>query len=182
MTRLTAALIDYLNELHEKNERLWAELDELEEEGSEEQHALYEAARDGDLPAVKQILSEDVDIDWQNPEKYLYTAMHAATYSGHLDVVRALLEAGAFVDTQDEDGMTPLLLAAFWGHATLVEALLDAGADRDITEEVCCIFTLCCFTNCHFLEIRNDCRSLRARERTHRDRKYAKTSLPHSHH
>ena len=40
-----------------------------------------------------------------------------------------LLAAGEDVDTIDDAGWTPLLMAVSMGKNTLVEKLLDAGAD-----------------------------------------------------
>jgi hypothetical protein len=45
---------------------------------------------------------------------------------------RALIEAGADVDQQNDDGSTALITAAFMAHPDIVQALLDAGADRNI--------------------------------------------------
>ena len=46
--------------------------------------------------------------------------------------MRALLDAGAGKDLADNDGWTPLHIAAQNGHDTVVRALLDAGADKDL--------------------------------------------------
>ena len=75
-------------------------------------------------------------------------------------MVRALIEAGATVDTQDkvsqivyarmcillltlcyhsQFGQTPLYLASFCGHQKSVELLNQAGANVDIPEEVSAI-------------------------------------------
>ena len=44
----------------------------------------------------------------------------------------ALIEAGADLDQQNNDGSTALLTAAFFCRTEIVEALLAAGADRSI--------------------------------------------------
>jgi ankyrin repeat protein len=52
--------------------------------------------------------------------------------NGHLDVVRLLLQSGAVVDTQDNDGWTPLHSASQskndGGHLDVVRLLLQSGA------------------------------------------------------
>lgn len=52
-----------------------------------------------------------------------------AAESGHLDAVRVLLNAGAWVDGDDRTSITPLMLAAREGHDEVVKLLLDSGAD-----------------------------------------------------
>ncbi|QQR48861.1 ankyrin repeat domain-containing protein [bacterium] len=59
------------------------------------------------------------------------TSLHWAVFSGYSDCITILLEAGAKVDTQDNNGLTPLHYAAKKGHRNFVEKLLAAGADVD---------------------------------------------------
>ena len=58
------------------------------------------------------------------------TALHKASSSGgdHSDVAKALIEAGADVNGQDEDGATPLIEAAYMGNEQVVHELIGAGA------------------------------------------------------
>ena len=69
-------------------------------------------------------------------------ALIDAAYKGNLKKVRKLLEAGADVNTKDEDraydditsgdGYTALIHASNKGHTEIVEALLEAGADINV--------------------------------------------------
>ena len=52
-----------------------------------------------------------------------------AVMRGNFDVVRALLDAGAFVDTIDQDMHTPLVMATSKGNLDVVRTLLEAGAN-----------------------------------------------------
>jgi len=52
-----------------------------------------------------------------------------AAESGDLDIVEALLEAGARPDILGPGGATPLHIAARYGHTRIVARLLAAGAD-----------------------------------------------------
>ena len=55
-----------------------------------------------------------------------------AAQNGHVEVVRALVEAEAVVDkARVDDGTTPCLIAAHYGHAEVARALIEAGADVD---------------------------------------------------
>ncbi|NWF26266.1 ankyrin repeat domain-containing protein [Streptomyces sp. PKU-EA00015] len=58
-------------------------------------------------------------------------ALFAAVYDGADDAVVRLLRAGVPAETVDEDGQTPLYLAAVEGDAGIVRLLLTAGADPD---------------------------------------------------
>lgn len=52
--------------------------------------------------------------------------------------MRALLVAGADVDTVGDKGWTALMTAAADGHGEIVEELLDMGADFDVRNEKGC--------------------------------------------
>ena len=113
---------------------------------------LIEAARSGDLRAIKNILTENAEAIRSNEGGE--TPLMAALYRGHKEAVALLLDWGApldlfaaaatgRVDAIDKelarsraglseysyDGWTPLHLAAFFGRHTAAERLLDAGAD-----------------------------------------------------
>eukprot|EP00282_Hemiselmis_andersenii_P013460 CAMPEP_0114129698 /NCGR_PEP_ID=MMETSP0043_2-20121206/11613_1 /TAXON_ID=464988 /ORGANISM="Hemiselmis andersenii, Strain CCMP644" /LENGTH=50 /DNA_ID=CAMNT_0001222989 /DNA_START=54 /DNA_END=203 /DNA_ORIENTATION=- len=48
-----------------------------------------------------------------------------------MDIVGALARAGAEIDAKDEDGWTPLHLAAAYGHVDIVRYLVENGANKD---------------------------------------------------
>lgn len=62
-----------------------------------------------------------------------YTPLAYAAYQGHNRIVRFLLNRGARVDADAQDGVayvnTPLMMAAIQGHAETAVSLLRAGAD-----------------------------------------------------
>lgn len=55
------------------------------------------------------------------------TSLRAAAANGHNPVVRALLIAGADVDSAAGDGATPMFAAAENGHSSVVHTLLHAA-------------------------------------------------------
>ena len=65
------------------------------------------------------------------------TALMLAVSHGRQDMVRMLLEAGADVNCQDEDGSTALMCASEHGHADIVKLLLaHPDCDPTLTDNV----------------------------------------------
>ena len=63
---------------------------------------------------------------------YHKTPLHAASYKGHIEVVRVLLDHGANVNTTDGNNKTPLIIAYLGGHLEIMQLLLEHGADADV--------------------------------------------------
>ena len=59
------------------------------------------------------------------------TALMIGAVSGHVDVVRILLEAGSDKEKNRKDGMTALMIGAVSGHVDVVRILLEAGSDQE---------------------------------------------------
>ena len=111
------------------------------EDRDAKEQPLYKAVKDGDVPMVKALVAvgfdmEVVDGDTGEP----YSALNAAAFHGHVDVVRVLLAAGA--DPEPATGynpatgyreLTPLDYAAREGHMDVMRVLLEAGADADMS-------------------------------------------------
>ena len=71
------------------------------------------------------------------------TALHGAAREGHIEVARALLQAGANARKINEEGRTPLHLASGEGHIEIVRALLEAGAGADVRKGQGCHNPIC---------------------------------------
>lgn len=103
--------------------------DELPADFSEEEsHNLLRFAREGNVEGVAESLAKGGFIDWREPASG-QTALMAASLSGHVNVIKALLERGADRTRGEKDGYTPLHGAAFQGRADAALALLEAGFD-----------------------------------------------------
>ena len=88
------------------------------------------AANNGDLAMVKmEIHSGNI---CENEAKYINSPLIWAADGGHLECVRALLEAGVDMNKQGYLGATAVSRAARKGHAAVLDLLLSKGADPEI--------------------------------------------------
>ncbi|XP_023290430.1 ankyrin repeat domain-containing protein 50 isoform X4 [Orussus abietinus] len=78
---------------------------------------------------VEQLLEHGAKVDCADWDQR--TALRAAAWGGHEDIVKALLQHGADVNRTDDEGRTALIAAAYMGHSEIVEHLLDFGAKID---------------------------------------------------
>jgi ankyrin repeat protein len=83
--------------------------------------------------AVRLLVAAGAEIE---NDPYHYTPLSYAAYQGHEAVVRFLIERGARVDADAENGATyintPLMMAAIQGHYGTALQLLRAGANAAI--------------------------------------------------
>ena len=66
-----------------------------------------------------------------------FTPLHVAASMDRLEIVEALIEAGADVNKTTEDGFTPLHVAASMGHLGIVKDLIGKkgiNVDQQLTE------------------------------------------------
>ena len=73
-----------------------------------------------------ELVAADLDVKHAG-----WTALARASTEGYLDIVKALLAAGADKDKYGGFGVTPLIWAATQGHLKVVQVLLKAGAKVD---------------------------------------------------
>lgn len=96
------------------------------------------AAVAGGLPAVvSKLLDAGADPDARAPERG-DTPLHAAIRCSSTKIVQLLLEQGADPDVRNNDGFTPLDLAALMREkraASLVKALIEGGATVDLADK-----------------------------------------------
>ena len=92
--------------------------------------AIHDAALDGNLPAIKNILAAQPDAVNARDEKGLQP-LHLAVIKGHDDVVRVLLDSGADIEAKNADGYTSLQLSAIMGKKETAKLLLERKAKID---------------------------------------------------
>lgn len=102
-------------------------------------NATYIAAGRGRLDILDLVLDRGGDLLVNKPGLLLHGGaphglypLHAAAMSGHRDVIRRLIQKGAFIDQlSDITQESALHLAAGAGYVQCIHALLTAGADAD---------------------------------------------------
>ena len=89
---------------------------------------LRQAARDGKINGVKQLLDHGAHVNAKDENGY--TALtHAATI-GSADIAKVLIDHGADVNEIDNKDVTVLMHALENDHFEVVDILRQAGADR----------------------------------------------------
>lgn len=95
-----------------------------------DESALMLAALKGELGLCQLLISKGADVN-----KPGWAPLHYAATSGHLEVMRLLLDEHAYIDAASSNGTTPLMMAALYGTPTAVKLLLEGGADPLLKNE-----------------------------------------------
>lgn len=95
---------------------------------------IHDAAEQGDLASVKQLVSENRDLISEQDDAGS-TPLHVAATNGHKKIVKYLLKKGAEIDAGDNEHSTPLHVAAQSGHLNVVEYLVAKGADLHFQDD-----------------------------------------------
>ncbi len=89
---------------------------------------LFEAGCDGDLPRLRRIILSGVDVNGVDASGNTALLMAAGKWK-NFEVVRLLVESGAFVDTPDSANWTALMTSSLHGGVDTAVFLLSKGAD-----------------------------------------------------
>ncbi|RDX87712.1 Serine/threonine-protein phosphatase 6 regulatory ankyrin repeat subunit B, partial [Mucuna pruriens] len=109
-------------EVHVADTTINKEVVELGEE-------IFEASRNGDATQVEALLRRGGSGTVKYRDRYGLTALHAAAFKGHKDVVLVLSEAGLELECEDEEGHVPLHMAVEGGDVGTVQVLVDKGVN-----------------------------------------------------
>lgn len=106
----------------------------LESKDKEGATPLLLAFQLNDLEACAHLIEAGADPSTTN--QHGRTVLHHAAGAGEIDIVKRLLNSGCkdLLESKDETGSTPLILAAYFGHAKMCALLLQAGADPSATD------------------------------------------------
>lgn len=92
---------------------------------------IIKAAKSANVSRIRELLAHDNSlIDARDKDGS--TPLHCAVWKGHAEVVAFLVQAGADVNTHNENdhwGTTPLHAAAHANQAAIAQLLIDHGAD-----------------------------------------------------
>ena len=92
---------------------------------------IHEAAKDGNIKAVKQHLDAGADVNSKGGYEN-GTALHFAAGKGHKEIVELLIAKGVDVNAKNNRGGTPLHLA---NNKEIAELLIANGADVNAKDE-----------------------------------------------
>jgi uncharacterized protein len=96
---------------------------------------IFEAAAVGKVDRVHQLLLLEAGfVDLWSPDGF--TALHLASFFGHVEIAAELLRRGADVNAvaRNQLGVQPINSAAAGNHTEVVRVLLDHGADPNARE------------------------------------------------
>jgi len=85
----------------------------------------------GDLNTINQHISAGSDLNEREPTMNSTPLISAAVF-GKTEVARALIEAGADVNLQNNEGSSALHTAAFLCRTEIVRMLLENGANKEL--------------------------------------------------
>lgn len=97
--------------------------------------SLHWAALYGDAEQLQQFIRNGADVFAVDAKQQNAAALHFAVESGSKATVQALVDAGANISAQNNNGVAPLHTASANGHFAIVQVLIDAGANVNARNE-----------------------------------------------
>ena len=90
---------------------------------------IHDAARDGNIEAVKQHLAAGTDVNVKSGRNAT-TPLHLAANNSHKEIVELLIAEGADVNAKDAIGTTPLDAAIYGKNPETADLLRKHGGKR----------------------------------------------------
>jgi ankyrin repeat protein len=92
---------------------------------------LMMASLRGQTEIARKLIARGADVN-----KTGWTPLHYAATSGHVDIIKLLLDESAYIDAESPNGTTPLMMAAHYGTREAARFLLQAGADPAVKNQL----------------------------------------------
>jgi len=96
---------------------------------------LYEAVKSNHLETVKALLAGGADTNLPLAQDHNSSVLFQPAANNQIPLMVELLANGALSNFQDENGWTPLMVAAEQGHTKVVEILLNVAAKPNLTNK-----------------------------------------------
>jgi len=96
------------------------------EEAADFAEQVFNKARDGDAAMLAALLSKGLPGNLRNHKGD--TLLMLASYHGHVEAVKVLLEHNADPEIRNDNGQSPIAGAAFKGDLEMVKTLVEGGA------------------------------------------------------
>eukprot|EP00252_Welwitschia_mirabilis_P014849 TRINITY_DN32896_c0_g1_i1.p1 TRINITY_DN32896_c0_g1~~TRINITY_DN32896_c0_g1_i1.p1 ORF type:complete len:240 (+),score=58.53 TRINITY_DN32896_c0_g1_i1:94-720(+) len=119
-----------LEDSEEEDLEGWVDVVEEDENLPSDLRALADAAKIGDVDALRWAI-ENLNGSIDQPLEDGDTALHLCCLYGYMPCVQLLLEKRASLDSKDEDGALPLHDACAGGYTVIVQLLLNACENQE---------------------------------------------------
>jgi len=116
------------NNINSTNETVAVEVEEVIKEPA---NNIWLSAKKGDIESIKQHIAFGTDLNSKGSSRD-ETALIIAACQGHYEVVKLLVNEGADLNIQNDEGVTAQFCAVFFGQLEIVQILSDEGADPNI--------------------------------------------------
>ena len=113
------------------SEQNQASSDASQSNGQAPQVDIQTAVITGNIEAIKQHITAGSNLNEKDPFGGSSPLISAGVF-GKPEIAKLLIDAGADINFQNNDGSTALHTAAFFCHPEIVKMLLDKGADKTI--------------------------------------------------
>ena len=97
--------------------------------------SIHDAAKAGDIEAVRQHLAAGAEVDAKDDNKLGMYPLHIAALGGHKEIVELLIAKGADVNAKEIYSYTPIHNAVINNRKAIVELLIAKGANVNSTDE-----------------------------------------------
>jgi len=96
---------------------------------------LHDAAEMGNYDKIVHLIKErGIDVNMKDAARSNATALHIASRSGHLDIVKFLSESGADLNAKGPWDMTPLMYGIIFHRLEIVKYLLGNNVDATVED------------------------------------------------